>query len=72
MRQTNHYRGSRLPQAKLSEDDVRDIREWIAELPRTECGFLPRGMRGQIAEMYCVSKRTVDNIMHGKAWRWLR
>ena len=41
MRQPNHYRGSRLPQAKLTEDDVRDIREEVNRL-RDPGGWMPR------------------------------
>lgn len=71
MRRPNIYRGSRLPQAKLTEDDVRDIREEVNRL-RDPGGWMPRGEKKKLADDYCVSQRTIDNIRYGKAWTWMK
>ncbi len=51
-------RGELRPQAKLTEEQAREIRE------------LPRHSKG-VAEMYGVSKQTVCDIRKGRRWRHL-
>lgn len=64
-------RGSKLPHSKLTEDDVIDIREEVARL-QDRGGWMPRGEKKRLADDYCVSRRTIENIRNGKAWRWLQ
>ena len=55
------WRGSVHPQAKLTEDDVLDIRGMIAE-----------GLgRKEIAEKHGITVGTVSDIKHKKSWGWL-
>jgi len=53
----NVKRGIELPQAKLDDDAVREIRT-LAQTRTRQC----------VAEMFGVSRRTIYNIVNGKAW----
>jgi hypothetical protein len=54
-------RGSRNGRAKLTEDDVREIRRRLAA---GDLGY-------RIAEDYGVTKQLISRIKVGKAWGWL-
>lgn len=60
-------RGSQLPHAKLTESDVRLIRELIAhrEKLRAEVSTLTNQC---IAEKFNVHHRTIDKISAGETW----
>ena len=63
----NARRGSALPQAKLTEADVREIRRMIArsiEL-RREASQLSNA---RIAATFGVHERTIDRISGGWGW----
>lgn len=53
-------RGTRNPQAKLTEDQVRSIRKMIG----TQAQW-------KIAKQFGVTQMTVSNISRGKLWGWL-
>lgn len=55
-----HQRGERNHRAKLSEDDVRDIRRLSGHLTRQE-----------IANSYGVHRTTIGDIIRRKRWKWL-
>lgn len=55
-----HNRGERHGMARLTRDDVRDIRKLAHTLPHRE-----------IAEAYGIAKDTVSNIKRRKYWAWL-
>lgn len=65
------HRGEQLPQTKLTEDDVRDIREELANAPRTRAGYIEYGFVPRLAADYCVSTMTINRIKNGKTWEWL-
>jgi FixJ family two-component response regulator len=67
MNQTKVKRGSELPHAKLTEDDIRLIRSFMAE--REQMKAMLRGMTNQaIAEKFDVHRRTIDRITSGETW----
>lgn len=51
-------KGTQNAQVKLSEDDVREIREWRAA----------GATQPAIAAIYGVSQQTISNIIHRKRW----
>ena len=55
------WRGSRHPQAKLTEGDVITIRSLIDR----------NTSRRSIAERFDISEGTVSDIKHKKSWKWL-
>lgn len=58
----NHpVRGERSPRAKLTADQVREIRRLKYVIPSYE-----------IAEQFGIKQRTVWGIWSGKSWRWLQ
>jgi hypothetical protein len=60
-------RGSALPQSKLTEADVREIRRIIArrdELRRSAAQL----SNAKIAAMFGVHQRTIDRISAGWGW----
>ena len=71
---TYHLRGSELPHSKLTEDDVRLIRQLVAE--RTELVRRARQLRDEsrklsnrhIAEKFGVTSRTIERLLSGEQW----
>lgn len=69
-----HLRGSELPHSKLDEDDVRLIRQLVAE--RTELVRRARQLRDEsrklsnrrIAEKFGVTSRTIERLLSGEQW----
>ena len=60
-------RGSQLPQAKLTEDDVRLIHELVSErdeLKRQLAGLT----NAKIAEKFGVHRRTIDRVTALEGW----
>lgn len=55
-------RGERVPQARLTEAQVHDIRDLLAVGERNQ---------DAIAELYGVSKATISRIKHKTCWAWL-
>lgn len=60
-------RGSELPHAKLDETDVREIWRLVNEREHL-LRAASRRTNARIAEMYGVSKRTIDRITAGETW----
>jgi hypothetical protein len=54
-------RGERHPRAKLTERDVRDIRQFLLEGDSLQ----------MLADGFGVSKKTIVNIKHNRIWRGL-
>lgn len=54
-------RGERAPMARLTEGDVRDVRE---RLSRGE-------PQKDIAARYGVTQPLISKIKHGRAWAWM-
>lgn len=54
-------RGERCHNAKLTEDEVRDIRYLLSDDP-------PRGMGSELARKYGVNKCTISAIKKGRLW----
>lgn len=65
------HRGRKHVKARLTEDDVREIRR-LYVLDRRPSGRCGRYTMEQIAEMMGVSDSTVDAIIHGRCWGWLK
>lgn len=60
-------RGSDLPQAKLTEDDVSNILEIVRD--REEMRTKLRSMTNRaLAEKFEVHQRTIDKITSGLSW----
>lgn len=55
-----HNRGERQPWAQLTEADVRQIRELHRKMPPQK-----------LAELYGVSRSTINNIHFRRSWKWL-
>lgn len=53
-------RGERHPLAKLTDDDVREIRKRLRGI---------RGLGGVVAKEYGVSQATISYILQGKTWK---
>lgn len=68
---TNRFkvkRGSALPHAKLTEDDVRLIRQ-LHEYKRREIERLNRELSAKgLAEKFGVHYRTVEKVLMGETW----
>lgn len=61
-------RGTELPQAKLTEDDVRLIRQVHAEA-RAEIARLHKSCSAKaLAEKFGVHHRTVEKILSRETW----
>lgn len=60
LRDGTHQLGSQNTQAKLTEDDVRTIRE-----------LLKHQSHRSIARQYNVSPATIDDLAAGRTWGWL-
>ena len=56
-------RGEKHPLAKLTEDDVRDIRKLLQ---------IKTVAQARIAEQFGVSYQTISYIASGKTWGWLK
>lgn len=67
LNRTKVKRGSELPWAKLTEDDVRLINELIAERNKLKAQLSALTNRA-IAEKFGVHIRTIDSITGGWAW----
>lgn len=67
LNRTKVRRGSDLPQAKLSEDDVRIIRQLIEQ--RDTYYAMARSLSNRkIAEKFDVHLRTIDRLSAGETW----
>ena len=67
MNRTKVKRGEELPQARLTEGDVRIIRELIEE--RVRLHKEARALTNKrIAEKFGVHIRTIDRINSGETW----
>ena len=67
LNRTKVKRGSKLPQSKLTETDVKLIREIIEE--RDQLKFVLSQMtNAKIAEKFEVHVRTIDRITTGESW----
>jgi len=60
-------RGSELPQAKLTEDDVRLIRQAVEERERLRAEA-SRLTNKSLAEFFNVHRRTIDRVTEGYNW----
>ena len=60
-------RGSELPQAKLTEDDVRLIRQAVEERERLRAEA-SRLTNKSLAGFFNVHQRTIDKITEGHGW----
>jgi hypothetical protein len=72
---TKSYRGTKHPLNRLTEDQVCDIREELAEQERMRKKIgrsLQRLSCQAIARRFDVSSSTVHMIRDGKTWDWLR
>lgn len=65
---TTKARGEAHWAAKLTEEDVRQIRELHAEGKRLRLEAA-RLSRSEIARKFDIDKRTVGDIVSGRAWR---
>lgn len=54
------HRGERHPQAKLTEDDVRQIRVLAGQMTRDE-----------LAQKFGVSSWAISDVLRGNRWGWL-
>lgn len=54
-------KGHRHPKARLTEEEVRDVRKMLS------CGLHPK----DIAKQYGVSPETILGIKHRRNWAWL-
>ena len=62
-----HNRGMALPQSKLTDDDIRKIRELVAL--RAKLLKEARDITNKkLAESYGVHYRTIDRIASGETW----
>lgn len=60
-------RGSQLPQSRLTEDDVRLIRQLVEQ--RDELIRRARELtNARIAEKFDVHRRTIDRVTSGEGW----
>lgn len=67
LNRTKVKRGSELPWAKLTEDDIRIINEFVKERDRLK--IVLKGMTNQaIADKFDVSKRAIDRVVTGETW----
>lgn len=67
MNRTKVKRGSELPHAKLTEDDIRLINLFVAE--REQMKAILKGMTNKaIADKWDVHVRTIDKITSGETW----
>jgi hypothetical protein len=67
LNRTKVKRGSDLPHAKLTEDDVRLINSFVAE--REQLKSRLKGMTNKsIADKFDVHIRTIDRITSGETW----
>ena len=67
LNRTKVKRGSELPWAKLTEDDVRLINQFVAEREQLKARL--KGMTNQaIADKFQVHRRTIDKITSGETW----
>lgn len=67
LNRTKVLRGEYLPQAKLSESDVRLIRELIKH--REELKAKAKNLNDSaIAEKFGVHRRTIERISQGETW----
>lgn len=64
---TTTKRGSQLPHAKLTEDDVRLVRELVDERDRHKAIAAALTNR-KIADKFGVHVRTIDRITAGNGW----
>ena len=64
-------RGSDLPQSKLTEEDVIEIRAEVAANV-DEIGWLPRWYGQELGARYGVSRSTISNIRRGYCWGWVK
>jgi len=55
-----HNRGSRHGMSKLTEDDVKAIKQMLGTAPQTK-----------IARTFSISQPAVSAIASGKRWGWL-
>lgn len=60
-------RGSDLPQSKLEEQDVRLIRELVAERERHKRAARELS-NARLAEKFGISLRTIERLLHGETW----
>jgi hypothetical protein len=66
IRKGRHIYGQRHPLAKLSADQVREIRQRLEQyVPRSRPSLL-----GQLAREYSVDVSTIKGIRRGEKWRW--
>lgn len=67
LNRANVKRGQDLPQSRLTEDDVRTIRELIDQ--RSELLLQARELSNRkIAERFGVHFRTIERIATGETW----
>ncbi len=67
MNRLSAKRGQQLPHAKLTEDDVRLIRELVAH--REDLIQQARQLSAaKIAEKFDVHQRTIEKVINGYSW----
>jgi len=65
-------RGSTNGTSRLTEADVQEIRQALAEARASWSGkYLPRGIFPALARRYNVSVYCIRSVHVGEAWRWL-
>ena len=67
LNRTKVKRGSELPWSRLTESDVRLIRELIADREATKAQ-LRELTNAKIAEKFGVHVRTIDRVANGENW----
>ena len=64
-------RGRRLPQSRLTEADVREIRRrYVRRYERTAAGQM-RSNGAELCEEFGISQPHLSGIVNGKEWKWV-
>src|SRR5262245_35312785 len=62
-------KGHEHPKSLLTEEQVREIKEYFATVPRSDKGWIPHGGLKALAAKYRVSVETIQQIRYGRAWQ---